>query len=158
MDIRLRPLRDDELPEFIEASRAGYVQGMVAHARMPADFAQGKAEHDLDEYFGRRSIPEGHSLYWIEDEGSQRVGRLWFAERQSHRIGKRAWLYELEIDEPFRGRGYGTRGMVLLEEEVRRRGIAEIALNVWGGNETARSLYRSQGYFERAVEMAKELV
>jgi ribosomal protein S18 acetylase RimI-like enzyme len=156
MDIRLRPLRDEELPTFIEASRADYVEGMVAHARMPEDFARGKAEHDLAEYLGAGSIPAGHGLYWIED-GGERVGRLWFAERPSRRVGRLAWLYELEIDEPFRGRGYGRRATALLEEEVKARGITEIQLNVWGGNEAARSLYRSQGYFDRAVEMAKEL-
>jgi GNAT superfamily N-acetyltransferase len=155
MDIRLRPLRDDELPRFIEASRADYVDGLVAHARMPEAFARDKAAHDLAPYAGG-SIPDGHSLYWIEGNG-ERVGRLWFSERPSARLGRLAWLYELEIDERFRGRGYGRRALELLEDEVGRRGITEIALNVWGGNETARSLYRSRGYFERAVEMAKEL-
>jgi ribosomal protein S18 acetylase RimI-like enzyme len=72
-------------------------------------------------------------------------------------VGRFAWLNEVEIDEPFRGRGYGRRALDLLEEEVRRRGIPEIVLNVWGGNDVARALYRSEGYFERAVEMAKEL-
>jgi ribosomal protein S18 acetylase RimI-like enzyme len=156
MDIRLRPLREDELSEFVEASRADYLEGLVAHARMPEDFARKKAEHDLAEYDGAATIPAGHSLYWIEESGV-RVGRLWFAERPSRRVGRFAWLYELEIDEPFRGRGYGRRAMELFEQEVGQRGLKEIALNVWGGNETARSLYRSQGYFERAVEMAKEL-
>jgi ribosomal protein S18 acetylase RimI-like enzyme len=156
MDLRLRPLRDDQLPDFIEAGRAEYIHGLVAHAHMSEAFARDKAEHDLAAYADSTAIPEGHSLYWIE-RGGDRVGRLWFAERPSARIGRLAWLYELEIDEPFRGQGYGRSAMDLLEEEVGRRGIGEIALNVWGGNETARSLYRSQGYLERAVEMAKEL-
>jgi GNAT superfamily N-acetyltransferase len=154
VDLRLRPLRDEELSEFIEASRADYVEDLVAHARMPEDFAHDKAEHDLAAYVGATSVPEGHSLYWIERESGP-VGRLWFAERASPRIGRLVWLFELEIYEPFRGCGYGRRAMQLLEDEVRQLGIAEIALNVWGGNEPARGLYRSQGYFERSVEMAK---
>lgn len=156
MAIRLRPLREDELPEFVQASRADYAEGLVAHARMPVDFARKKAEHDLADYDRAVAIPDGHNLYWIENE-SERVGRLWFAERTSMRVGRFAWLYELEIDEPFRGRGYGRLAMELLEDEVARRGFKEIALNVWGGNEKARSLYLSRGYFERAIEMAKEL-
>jgi ribosomal protein S18 acetylase RimI-like enzyme len=156
VDIRLRPLRDSELPEFMAASRAEYVEGMIAHAQMPLEFARGKAEHDLREFVGATSIPKGHRLYWIEAEG-ERIGRLWFGERRSRRVGRFAWLYEVEIDEPFRGRGYGRRAMELLENEVRALGISEVALNVWGGNEAARSLYRAQGYFERAVEMAKEI-
>ena len=156
MDIRLRPLRDEELGEFVEASRIDYVEGLLAHARMPEEFARDKAEHDLAAYLGASAVAEGHSMYWIEESG-ERVGRLWFAERPSVRIGRLAWLYELEIDEPFRGQGYGRRALQLFEQEVGHHGITEIALNVWGGNDAARSLYRSQGYFERAVEMAKEL-
>ena len=156
MDLRLRPLHDDELAEFIEASRGEYVVGLVEHARMPTDFAHRKAERDLASVTGVAAIPEGHSLYWLEDRG-ERIGRLWFEERPSPRVGRLAWLNEVEIDEPFRGRGYGRRALDLLEEEVRARGLPEIALNVWGGNEVARGLYGSHGYFERAVEMAKEL-
>jgi ribosomal protein S18 acetylase RimI-like enzyme len=156
VDLRLRPLRDEELGEFIEAIRGEYVEGLVEHARMAPDFAHRKAERDLASVTQAASIPEGHSLYWIE-RGGERIGRLWFEERPSPRVGRFAWLNEVEIDEPFRGRGYGRRALDLLEEEVRRRGIPEIVLNVWGGNDVARALYRSEGYFERAVEMAKEL-
>ena len=156
MELRLRPLADDELAEYIEASRAGYLSDLVDHARFPPAFAAEKAGRDFAAYTGVDSIPEGHSIYWLED-GDERVGRLWFAERPSPRLGRVVWLYDVEIEAAFRGRGYGRRAMALLEEEVRARGIEEIALNVWGGNDVARSLYRSEGYFERAVEMAKEL-
>jgi ribosomal protein S18 acetylase RimI-like enzyme len=156
VELRLRPLADDELAAYIEASRAGYRSDLVDHARFPPAFAVEKADRDLAAYTGVDSVPEGHSIYWLED-GDERVGRLWFAERPSPRLGRVVWLYEIEIDPAFRGRGYGRRAMALLEEEVRARGIGEIALNVWGGNDVARSLYRSEGYFERAVEMAKEL-
>jgi Acetyltransferase (GNAT) family. len=47
--------------------------------------------------------------------------------------------------------------MLLIEEEARRRGFTEIRLNVFGGNEIARSLYRSLGYAEFAVAMRKRL-
>ena len=45
--------------------------------------------------------------------------------------------------------------MALLEEEARRLGVPRIELNVFGGNEVARSLYRSLGYGEEAVVMSK---
>jgi ribosomal protein S18 acetylase RimI-like enzyme len=40
---------------------------------------------------------------------------------------------------------------------VRRAGHRRIALNVFGGNEAARSLYRSLGYHEAAVTMTKDV-
>lgn len=140
----------------MDAVRAEYVVGLIEHARLPVGFSQDKADHDLAEYAGRKTIPDGHGLFWLVAAG-ERIGRLWFGERSSRRLGRSAWLYELEVDEPFRGRGHGRRAMELLEAEVRARGLSEIALNVWGGNDGARKLYRAEGYFERAVEMVKEL-
>ena len=47
--------------------------------------------------------------------------------------------------------------MLALEEEVRELGFPSVGLNVWGGNEVARSLYRSLGYAEQSVGMVKRL-
>ena len=47
--------------------------------------------------------------------------------------------------------------MALFEEDARTHGITQFNLTVLGGNEVARSLYRSIGYRERAVFMAKDL-
>ena len=46
--------------------------------------------------------------------------------------------------------------MQLLEQEAQSAGLPGIDLNVWGGNEVARSLYRSLGFAERAVFMSKD--
>jgi ribosomal protein S18 acetylase RimI-like enzyme len=35
--------------------------------------------------------------------------------------------------------------------------LSGIDLNVWGRNDIARALYRTAGYYERAVAMSKEL-
>ncbi len=45
--------------------------------------------------------------------------------------------------------------MLALEHEVRTLGFDRLGLNVWGGNEIARSLYRSLGFGEISVEMKK---
>jgi ribosomal protein S18 acetylase RimI-like enzyme len=47
--------------------------------------------------------------------------------------------------------------MLLAEAEARRRSLARIGLNVFGGNEVARNLYRSLGYTETAIIMHKHL-
>ena len=39
----------------------------------------------------------------------------------------------------------------------RERGVARVELTVLGGNEVARTLYRSPGYEESAVSMGKDL-
>jgi RimJ/RimL family protein N-acetyltransferase len=47
--------------------------------------------------------------------------------------------------------------MALLDEEARRLDAPRIELNVFGGNEAARSLYRSLGFREDAVVMSKPI-
>ena len=70
---------------------------------------------------------------------------------------KTLYVYSVEIAPEHRGRGLGREGMRLFEEEARRRGLSRTNLTVLGGNEVARSLYRSLGYVERAVFMSKDL-
>jgi ribosomal protein S18 acetylase RimI-like enzyme len=98
----------------------------------------------------------GQQLFWVENpETGERIGRVWLGERfRGQPIG---FLYEVEIEPAFRGRGLGREAMLLVEEEARRRGFTEIRLNVFGGNEVARSLYRSLGYAEFAIGMRKRL-
>ena len=79
---------------------------------------------------------------------------LWVAERAVDGV-QVLWIYEIQVEEQLRGRGYGRAAMLLAEDEARRRGIDRVALNVFGGNEVARNLYRSLGYAEQAVTMSK---
>jgi ribosomal protein S18 acetylase RimI-like enzyme len=70
---------------------------------------------------------------------------------------KTLYVYSVEIAPEHRGHGLGREGMRLFEEEARRGGLSRTNLTVLGGNEVARSLYRSLGYVERAVFMSKDL-
>jgi ribosomal protein S18 acetylase RimI-like enzyme len=157
MGLRLRPVRDDELADFVRRARDGYAEDIERSARLSAEEAREKADRDIAALVPEGRAGQGQYLFVLEDEATgEAVGRLWFAERPR---GARtvAWLYEIAIEEGLRGRGLGRKAMLLLEDEVRRRGLPLVALNVFGGNERARSLYRSLGYVEDSVWMSKEL-
>jgi GNAT superfamily N-acetyltransferase len=150
--IRLRPLREDEFETWRARSRERYAADMVANAGMSHEAAAAKAERD-----GATALPQGlatpnHHLFVIEDGEGTAVGTLWFAVTAEH-----AWLYEIEVDETRRGEGLGRAAMEELEQRVRALGHAKIELNVFGGNTVARTLYRSLGYAETFVTMAKRL-
>jgi ribosomal protein S18 acetylase RimI-like enzyme len=156
MGVRLRPFRDDELPDYIERGRASYARDMVAQAGLTSEQAEKKAENDWARLLPNGQVSQGHYLFAVEDEETgERVGDLWLAERSSDFEGTAAFVYSIEIYEPFRGRGYGREAMLMAEDEVRAKGLSHIALNVFGGNDVARSLYRSLGYVETAVFMRK---
>lgn len=148
----IRPLRDDEYDLFIARGLAFYVSDMVA-AGIDAEVAQAKADRDLPELLPDGLATPDHFMYAIEDDG-QFAGYLWLCDRDGE-LGHSLFIYAIEVDEGFRGRGLGRAAMQFAEEEARRRGIAKIALNVFGGNAAARSLYLSLGYQETAVHMEK---
>jgi len=146
-------MRGDEFEDWLPRVRDGYADGMVEHGGMSEQAARAKAEADTKALFpDGKPVPE-QSVYVLEAEGAP-VGVLWVAQRELD--GAQAlWVYEIQVDEELRGRGYGRAAMLLAEDEARRRGIGRVALNVFGGNEVARGLYRSLGYAEQAVLMSK---
>jgi ribosomal protein S18 acetylase RimI-like enzyme len=150
----IRPLREDEYDAFVGRGLAFYVNDMVA-AGVDRDAAQAKADRDLPQILPQGLATPDHSMYAIEDEG-RFAGYLWLCDRDSE-LGHSLFVYAIEIDEEFRGRGLGRAAMVFAEEEAKRLGIAKVALNVFGGNEVARRLYRSLGYQETAIHMEKRV-
>ena len=110
MGVRLRELRDDELPDWLEAARRFYVDDLERHAGMTRAEAEDKAKRDHDALFPDGRALEGHHLFAIEDEHGEGIGRLWFAERASG-----LWLYEIDLEERVRGRGLGRQTMLVLE-------------------------------------------
>lgn len=153
--LRLRPVTADEYPELIAASEADYAYGIEVHGGQSRAAAQRKAETDMATVLPQGLDTPGHVIFVIEADG-QAVGRLWLAERESG--GRRVmFVYDISIEPEHQGRGYGRGAMRLAEDEARARGLARIELHVFGGNEVARGLYRSLGYVETSVQMAKDL-
>ena len=154
-NLRLRPMRPDEYPAFVAASKAGYTHDMVVHGGMLLAVAEKKSEEDHAAILPDGLATAGQWIFVVESDG-EAVGHLWVAERGTPER-RTLFIYGVEIDEGQRGRGFGRAAMLLAEGEARDRGIGRVELNVFGGNEVARGLYRSLGYVETSVQMAKEL-
>ena len=148
--MRLRALREDELPEVLQRQRTDYRTQLVEWAGLSKELAERKTAEDT------ASLPEGVEVNALEADDGRRVGTMFFAERRYY--GEpRMFLYDLWVDPDERGRGYGRAAMEALEAEARSRGLPVVEFNVWGGNAVARSLYRTLGYEERSVFMGKNV-
>jgi ribosomal protein S18 acetylase RimI-like enzyme len=111
----------------------------------------------VESAFPRGPGTEGHRLSIVEDAGSgERVGYTWWGERDLD-AGPAAWIYDVYIDEPHRGKGYGRGLMDAVEAQVREAGLARMELHVWVDNDRAISLYRSLGFVPAGMEMFKPL-
>jgi ribosomal protein S18 acetylase RimI-like enzyme len=148
-------MRDEEVPSYLERAEPQYARQLVDFTGMPAEDAQAKSRRDHEGLFPGGEPREDLLLFVLEDEAGSAVGRVMYSERPAG-SGK-AWLWDILIEPDARGRGYGREGMRLFEEDARARGLSAVSLNVFGGNEVARTLYRSLGYAESFVEMTKPL-
>lgn len=151
MTVALRRLGKDEVAAVAPAIQRGYAADIERNGGLSADAARRKAAEDVP----RVLADEASALYAVEDDGEP-VGHVWLGERdlQERHV---LWIWDVHVDERHRGRGLGRAAMQLAEQEARRRGLRRVELNVFGGNEVARRLYRSLGYEEWAVAMAKDL-
>jgi GNAT superfamily N-acetyltransferase len=147
----LHRLGADETAELAREVEPSYADEIAQRGGIPQESANRKAAADValllqDETAGAYGF----------DVGDDRVGHLWVGERDGD-AGRMLWIYDVFVDEAFRGRGFGREAMLLAEGEARRRGLSLIGLNVFGANEVARRLYSSLGYDEVAVVMRKDV-
>ncbi|WP_157230865.1 GNAT family N-acetyltransferase [Kiloniella laminariae] len=108
-----------------------------------------------------RCLPQGlatpdHYIFQVLNTQDQPVGTAWFAVQDDYGL-RRAFIYDLEIVDRERRKGYGRATMMALEDEVRRRGIKTLGLHVFAFNKAAEQLYRWLGYKVTDLTMEKKL-
>jgi ribosomal protein S18 acetylase RimI-like enzyme len=154
--LQLRSVRPDEFAAWCEVEVAEYARDIAENGDTPLDAARRKADSDIVEILPQGLDTPNHWMFVLEREDGVPVGRLWLAEREMD--GRRAmFIFDIHVDEAFRGHGFGRAAMQLVEREALARDLHRIELNVFGGNTVARGLYTSLGYRERSVHMAKDL-
>ena len=154
--LTLRPMTRAEWDEWIPRQMAGYAEHIAASGAMSEADAWEKARNDTARYFHAGFETPGMLLYRIM-AGDEAVGSLWLAVPGADPDRQMAWVFSIEVDPAYRGRGYGRQAMLLAEAEARSRGMTSLGLNVHGQNTVARSLYDSLGYGVMSLQMKKAL-
>ena len=146
----LRPLLDaSTTPET--AHRAEYERGLVEHVGMPRSKPR-RRSRAISVTSSRTRFATASTWIWAVEDDGRVVGTIFLGVRDGG-----AWLYDITIAEDARRKGYGRAAMTALEDEVRALGHDKIGLNVWGGNDVARGLYRSLGWAEASVQIRRKL-
>ena len=83
---------------------------------------------------------------------NQAIGNVWLVQKEFE-----WWIYDIEIDEPFRGQGFGRGAMRAIEDFVKNQGGKKLNLSVFGFNKVAQSLYLSEGFETIRIHMHKHL-
>ncbi|MGZ7087622.1 MAG: GNAT family N-acetyltransferase [Ilumatobacteraceae bacterium] len=143
-----------EIPEFLVASRDGYIADRVASGDDLVVAGRG-ADQTIAAMFPDGEPGPDQLLYRVEEDGRS-VGSLWISPVSADRP-EAWWVWDITIYEGHRGRGIGKSAMFLAEREARSHGATELGLNVFGSNTVARHLYEQLGYGTVAVRMSKRL-
>jgi len=152
---QLRPATQAEFDEWLPRQEAGYAEMIIASGSMPPEAAREKARRDTQRMFSGGLSTPGQLVFRVI-AGDEPVGWLWLAVPGPDDPAM-AWVYDVAVDEAYRGRGYGRQAMLLAEREALARGMTSIGLNVHGQNSVAISLYDSLGYAVTAQQMKKLL-
>ncbi|GHE63584.1 GNAT family N-acetyltransferase [Streptomyces spiralis] len=148
---RGRPLTEAEYGPWLEHGKAGYAQSWIDRG-VPADEAWAKSESDHARLLPQGPATPGMLLSVLEHEGTP-VGTLWLSVGDD-----KAYVYDVEADERFRGRGHGRSLMLLAEAQAVAAGKRVLGLNVFAGNTPAERLYDSLGYRPVLYALYKELL
>ncbi len=116
-----------------------------------------RAEAGTDELLPEGPDTEGHYLYALRDTTTgEDVGVVWLAVQDSG-VGRSVWIYDIEIHEPLRRKGHGTRALRAVERRASELGAEKLELHVFGHNPGARALYERSGFIPTSIVMSKRL-
>jgi ribosomal protein S18 acetylase RimI-like enzyme len=152
-ELTFEPFEPTDLAEWLARSNSEYIAERVSAGDTPEE-AAANAEDSMRRTFPDGSPAPGQSAGRLLLDG-QAIGELWVGP--SGADPERWWVWNVRLDETFRGRGLGRRAMLIAEDLARSNGALSIGLNVFAHNRVARNLYDSLGYRETSVQMRKEL-
>jgi GNAT superfamily N-acetyltransferase len=154
--VQLTLMTGHELDEYLLRAVDGYQRQRVEFGGETGAQARAAADRDFAELFPGGEPGPNQFLFIARDPNGERVGVLWVCQRARVDL-MTTFVYDIEVDPEHRRQGWGRAIMAAAEDWARESGSVQVALNVFGGNTAARSLYSKIGYTERAVIMAKDV-
>ena len=153
--IRLVPKPDQDLKVWLTAMWADYRKQLLGTGFTSEEASQ-NIEQNETALFVDGAPNDDQRIFDVMDDETK-VGSLWLATREERNAGE-WYVYDIVIDEEFRGKGFGRSTMQVAEGYVTSQGGTRLALNVFGPNAVARGLYESLGYKTMNIGMRKDLV
>ena len=151
----LLPMTQPEYEAFVERAIPEYAADNVRAGYWSASEALEKSREGYEKLLPKGLQTENHYLYTLYDV-DQAVGMIWIRADLQSPI-KNGFIFELYVDEKFRGKGYGKQAILLIEEKARELGLKSLGLHVFAVNNVARNLYESVGYEVSSLNMTKKL-
>lgn len=152
--IHFEPILEENFTDYWSNSVERWVKDAKRAGVMNENLSLEEAESQVKRFVPDGVKTPGHYFLYVVEE-NEKIGDIWIEIRTRGEV--EAFLWNITIDEKYRGKGYGKETMNSLEVFVREKGARKISLNVFGYNEIARNLYRKTGYSEAAITMVKDI-
>jgi ribosomal protein S18 acetylase RimI-like enzyme len=153
---RLQPMDDATYAAWRAASQRNYASEKVKAGNWQPEEAERLSREAFDQLLPNGRATAGHEIRAMVNDAGEQVGHAWFTI-EDRDPGRVVFIYDIEVDEAHRRRGYARAALAEIDAYAREQGCMGVMLHVFGYNEAARNLYRSQGYEETNVIMLKRV-
>ncbi|MDF0373375.1 GNAT family N-acetyltransferase [[Kitasatospora] papulosa] len=123
---------------------------------VPQEQARRKSETDHAANLPDGLATPGMYFHVLAHDGAV-VGHVWVARREEPEGQDLGYVFDVEVREEHRGRGYGRALMHLAEDVTLDAGLGLLGLHVFASNTPALRLYESLGYEVTQYNLAKAL-
>ncbi|UOQ83452.1 GNAT family N-acetyltransferase [Gracilibacillus salinarum] len=151
--VTLQPMTTAQFQQFFQTAITNYAAEKVKAGNWTEEDSLQHARQDFDNLLPDREHTKDHYLFAIMSENGDQVGIIWLARQTA----EKGFIYDILIEEAYRGKGYGKAAMQQIEVEAKQLGMQKIGLHVFGHNKTAVHLYDSLDYQTTNIVMEKEL-
>ena len=148
-------MKENEFAEYVEVLIRDYANENVEAGYWDTTDALEQSRKQTMELLPQGVKTPNHHIYVVRD-GDQRVGVIWMRATLDA-VKKIGFIFDITIEENQRGKGYGKRAMLMIEEKAKEMGIRQMGLHVFAKNKIARTLYEKLGYETRSLNMTKVL-
>ena len=152
---KLIPMTQPEYEAFLEHLIPDYAADNVRAGYWDESEALEKSRKETESLLSQGLQSKDHHLFTLYD-GDQAVGIIWLKANVDRPV-KSGFIFDVEIKEEFRGKGYGKQIMLLIEEKARELELKSIGLHVFAYNKVAKNLYEGIGYEVSSLNMIKKL-
>ncbi|MFE9634966.1 GNAT family N-acetyltransferase [Streptomyces sp. NPDC006463] len=146
-----RPMTDAEYEVWNAGAIESYAAGWTSRG-MSAQAAHAKSVADHETQLPQGLATPGTDFIVLEAAGVP-VGHVWLAPGDEG-----AYVFDVEVDAEYRGRGHGRHLMLLAERTALAGGHRVLGLHVFTDNTPALRLYESLGYRPTNFNYVKDLI
>ncbi len=150
-------MSEESFNAYLERAIPSYAKDNIESGRWEETDAILRSRMAHEELLPRGVITPGNHLFEIRDINEDiTVGHAWVSIDDTENI-KTAFIYDIEIEEKYRRKGYATSALSNIEDFVSTMGVSSLGLHVFHFNEAAKSLYARYGFNIVSQNMQKQL-